>query len=172
MVSPRSRGLRGLGFPGCRQQKGEPFPFRDPSQPQEPYHLDAEIPLDETASLLFYTFKGTPIVQVVRRQPQSKNPRTHGPSVIAPLLWLGLIARDLWTRLKKGSGCSAINIALTYSLVRRLLGLIQPSKRVPRSLAAPRQPERTSGVVERPFYIPTSLPEAAREALSLVKRIG
>jgi hypothetical protein len=83
-------GLAGSGAPSRSYQLTR---FKTPSQAQEPYHLDAEIPLDETARLLFFTFNGTPIVQVVRRKPKPKNPKTHGPSVFAPFFWLGLIAR-------------------------------------------------------------------------------
>lgn len=143
-----------------------------PSKHQDPNHQDYELPLDETASLLFYTFKGTPIVQVVRREPKPTNPRTLKPSVIAPFLWLGLIARA------KRAGYSIVKgILLSFGgrcryPARRLLSSYHRLNCNPRSLAAFSLPERTSRAHRRPFYILSSLLVAAREAMSLGRRIG
>ena len=146
--------------------------FITPSKNQDPYHLDYELPLDESRSLLFFTFNGTPIVQVVRREPQSKNPRTHEPSSFTPFRLLGLIARAMRAGYCVGSrqlltfcGCGRYPARRLSSSYHRLNSHL-------RSLAAHSLPERTSGVVRRPFHILTPLPEATREAMSLGKRIG
>ncbi len=146
--------------------------FRDPSKNQDPYHLDYELPLDESRSLLFFTFNGTPIVQVVRREPQSKNPRTHEPSSFTPFRLLGLIARAM-----RAGYCIVKGLCQTFCgcppyPARRLLLSYHRLNSHHRSLAAHSLPERTSGVVRRPFHILTPLPEATREAMSLGKRIG
>jgi hypothetical protein len=143
-----------------------------PSKNQDPYHLDYELPLDESRSLLFFTFNGTPIVQVVRREPQSKNPRTHEPSSFTPFRLLGLIARAM-----RAGYCVGSRQLLTFCgcgryPARRLLLSHHRLNRNLRSLAAHSLPERTSGVVRRPFHILTPLLVAAREAMSLGRRIG
>ncbi len=146
--------------------------FKTPTKNQDGYHQDYELPLDESRSLLFFTFNGTPIVQVVRREPKPTNPRTLEPSVLSPFYWLGLIARAMragyW--IVKGNllafgGCGRYP-------ARRLLLSYHRLNSHHRSLAAHSLPERTSGVVRRPFHILTPLPEATREAMSLGKRIG
>ncbi len=146
--------------------------FKTPTKHQEPYHLDYELPLDESRSLLFFTFNGTPIVQVVRREPQSNNPRNHQPSVLSLFYWLGLFARAM-----RAGYCIAIGLCQTFCgcgryPARRLLLSYHRLKCNLGSLAALRLPERTSGVVRRPFHILTSLLVAAREAMSLGRRIG
>ncbi len=172
MWLPLSRVVFGLaGSRGSRTNCQLPI-LRPPSKNQDPIQLDYELPLDESRSLSFFTFNGTPIVQVVRREPTPKNPRTHEPSVISPFFWLGLIARVLragyW--IVKGNllafgGCGRYP-------ARRLSSSYHQLNSHLRSLAAHSLPERTSGVVRRPFHILTSLPEATREAMSLGKRIG
>lgn len=171
-MATRNRVFNGLGFPESRKQNGKPFPISHPSKPQEPYHQDDELPLDESASLLFSTFNGTPIVQVVSREPKPTNPRTLEPSVIAPFLWLGLIARVMRAGygLVKGL-CQAFCGCGRYPARRLLLSYHQLNCSLG-SLAALRLPERTNRVVRRPFHILTSLLVAAREAMSLGKRIG
>ncbi len=172
MPDPRNRILVSEASQSLAAKVDASTRFRPPTKNQDPYHLDYELPLDESRSLLFFTFNGTPIVQVARREPQTKNPRTHEPSVISPFFWLGLIARVLragyW--IVKGNllafgGCGrypARRLLLSYHRLNRNL----------RSLAAHSLPERTSGVVRRPFHILTPLLVAAREAMSLGRRIG
>ncbi len=172
MPDPRNRILVSEASQSLAAKVDASTRFRPPTKNQDPYHLDYELPLDESRSLLFFTFNGTPIVQVARREPQTKNPRTHEPSVISPFFWLGLIARVLRAGYCVGSrqlltfcGCSrypARRLLLSYHRLNRNL----------RSLAAHSLPERTSGVVRRPFHILTPLLVAAREAMSLGRRIG
>ncbi len=157
---------------GCGQQKLGISHFRPPTKHQDPYHQDYELPLNESASLLFFTLNGTPIVQVVSREPKPTNPRNHQPSVISPFFLLGLIARAMRAGYCVVKGlCQDFCGCGRYPARRLLLSDHQLYCNL-RSLAAPRLPERTSGVVRRPFLILTPLPEAAREALFLGRRIG
>ncbi|GAI77878.1 unnamed protein product, partial [marine sediment metagenome] len=55
-------------------QKPTYYSFTDPTKPQEPERQVYELPLNESASLLFSTFNGTPYVLVVRRKPKPTNP--------------------------------------------------------------------------------------------------
>ncbi len=172
MPRPRGRDIRSLSLRGLPTVNSATTHFRDPSKNQDGYHQDYELPLDESRSLLFFTFNGTPIVQVVSRQPQSKNPRTLKPSVLSPFYWLGLIARAM-----RAGYCVGSRQLLTFCgcgryPARRLLLSHHRLNCNLRSLAALRLPERTSGVVRRPFHILTSLFVAAREAMSLGRRIG
>ncbi len=172
MWLPLSRVVFGLaGSRGSRTNCQLPI-LSPPTKNQDPYHLDYELPLDGSRSLLFFTFNGTPIVQVVRREPKPKNPRTHRPSVISLFLWLGLIARELRARLKNPRCSVPLRLADTHNLARFFLPSPGQSNRVLRSLAAHSLPRRTSGVIRRPFHILTSLLVAAREAMSLGRRIG
>ncbi|MBA7567622.1 hypothetical protein ES708_09337 [subsurface metagenome] len=167
-----NRGL-GSGLPSkAGIAKGRPLPHIPPSKPQEPERQVFELPLNETTSLLFSTFNGTPYVLVVRRKPQSDNPRNHQPSVLSTSFQLGRIARAMRAGycIVKGN-LLALSGGSRYPARRLLLSYHQLNRNL-RSLAALRQSIRTSGVVKRPIHILTSLPSAAREALSLVKRIG
>ncbi|MBA7541661.1 hypothetical protein ES705_33977 [subsurface metagenome] len=134
--------------------------FRDPSKNQDGYHQDYELPLDESRSLLFFTFNGTPIVQVVRREPQSKNPRTLKPSVLSPFYWLGLIARAMRAGYCVGSrqlltfcGCGR------YPARRLLLSPHRPSHII-RSKAHQTHLERNTWFIDRPTYRRLPKPEA------------
>lgn len=146
--------------------------FKTPTKPQEPERQVYKLPLDETTSLLFSTFKGTPYVLVVRRKPKPTNPGTLEPSTRPPFYQLGLIARAM-----RAGYCATKSFLLSLGgdnryPARFFLSLPKLFNRVLRSLAAPSQSERTSGVVRRPLHIHTPLPEAARETKPLVKRIG
>ena len=172
MVPLRNRRLDA----GCAErfahEKLSVSAFRDPSKHQEPERQVFELPLNETTSLLFSTFNGTPYVLVVRRKPQSETPSNHQPSVLSPFFQLGLIARAM-----RAGYCIVKGNLLAFGgsgryPARFFLSSYHRLNRNLRSLAALRQSIRTSGVVKRPIHILTSLPSAAREALSLVKRIG
>jgi len=172
MVKPLSRRTEVRVPSGCVQQRlGIPL-FKTPSKNQDGYHQDYELPLDESRSLSFFTFNGTPIVQVVRREPQSNNPRTLEPSVLSPFYWLGLIARAMRAGYCVVKGLCQPFCGCGRYPARRLSSSYHRLNSHLRSLAAHSLPERTSGVVRRPFHILTSLPEATREAMSLGKRIG
>ncbi len=153
-------------------QQGGLSHLRPPSQAQEPYHLDYELPLGESHTLLFASFNGTPIVRVVSCQPKPTNPRTTGLSGIAPFFWLGLLARAKRVAFWQAGGSLTHHLARTRDVARFFLSSPQPSNRVYRSLAVLRQLEITNTAIRRPFHILTSLYVAAREALSLSRRIG
>jgi len=171
-VSPRSRTSSLASQEGASSKILGRLAFLHPSQHQDPYPQDYELPLDESRSLLFCTFNGTPIVMVVRRQPQAKNPRTHQPSVVSPFPWLGLIARAKRAGYCVVKGCLLCCGGRCLYPARRLLLSYHRLNSSLRSLAAHSLPGRTSGVVKRPFHILTSLLVAAREAMSLGKRKG
>ncbi|MBA7576999.1 hypothetical protein ES708_18845 [subsurface metagenome] len=149
------------GFPGDESIRETSVSIlRPPSKNQDPYHLDYELPLDESRSLLFFTFNGTPIVQVVRREPQSKNPRTHEPSSFTPFRLLGLIARAMRAGYCVGSrqlltfcGCGR------YPARRLLLSHHRPSHII-RSKAHQTHLERTTWLIDRPTYRRLPEPEA------------
>ncbi len=146
--------------------------FKTPSKNQDGYHQDYELPLDESRSLLFFTFNGTPIVQVVRREPKPTNPRALKPSGFTPFRLLGLIARAMRAGYCVVAGLSQAFCGCGRYPARRLLLSDHRLNSNLRSLAAHSLPESISGVVRRPFHILTSIIVAAREAMSLGRRIG
>ncbi len=90
-----------------------------------------------------------------------------------PSLPIILTALLSWrARHKKATSCLAIGFFSHCCLARLNQARHRVSDSLHRSLAALCLPEITSGVVERPFYIPTPLLVAAREAMSLDRRIG
>ena len=89
----RSRRFRPRELPNSQNTRA--IPFIAPTKPQEPERQVFALPLNETTSLLFSTFNGTPYVLVVRRKPQSETPSNHQPSVLSPFFQLGLIARAM-----------------------------------------------------------------------------
>lgn len=150
-MSP-NRGVCWYDAEAAAHRSEASYGILDPSQPQNPYHLDAELALDESHTLLFASFNGTPIVQVVRRQPQPTNPRTHEPSGIAPFLWLGLIARAV-----RAGYCVVKGILLSfggrYRYPARFLfqRLHQPSHSI-RSKAYQTHLEHATGLTDRLIY--------------------
>ncbi len=172
MVKPLSRGFE-VRVPSAVNRRSSAFLILEtPTKNQDGYHQDYELPLDESRSLSFFTFNGTPIVQVVRREPKPTNPRTLEPSVLSLFYWLGLFARAM-----RAGYCVVAGLCQTFCgcgryPARRLLLSDHRLNSNLRSLAALRLPGRTSGVVRRPFHILTSLLVAAREAMSLGRRRG
>jgi len=69
--------------------------FRAPSQAHRSDGQDPELPLDDTHSLAFRQIGDFRFVQVVSREPISKNPRPQLAAVIARFPLLGLIARAM-----------------------------------------------------------------------------
>jgi len=147
-----SRGL-GSGLPvNADISNGSLFSFRDPIKNQDPYHQDYELPLDESASLLFFTFNGTPIVQVVSREPTPKNPRLQEPSVIASFLLLGLIARAMRAGYCIVKGLCQNLCGCGRYLARFFLPLSHQPSHSNRSKARQTHLERTTGLFDHPTY--------------------
>jgi len=172
MVSPPSRRSF-LGMPsGCGQQKLGISHFKTPSQAQYSNSQDPEIPLDETHSLVFRQTSQTPYVQVVYRHPNTKTHTSHRHQLTTHLAIIVSAFISWRARLTLAVGNLLADGGRKHSLARLQQARHRILHSFRRSLAAHNLPERTSGVVERPFYILTSLLVAAREALSLSRRIG
>ncbi|MBA7538088.1 hypothetical protein ES705_30362 [subsurface metagenome] len=139
---------------------GSLYSFRDPSKNQDPIHLDYELLLDESRSLLFFTFNGTPIIQVVSRQPQSKNPRTLEPSGLSPFYWLGLIARAMRAGYCVVAGLCQTFCGSDWYLARFFLPSYHQHSHIIRSKAHQTHLERTIWLIDRPTYRRLPEPEA------------
>ena len=160
MPDPRNRILVSEASQSLAAKVDASTRFRPPTKNQDPYHLDYELPLDESRSVLFFTFNGTPIVQVVRREPQSNNPRTLEPSVLSPFYWLGLIARAMRAGYFIAIGlCQTFCGCGRYPARRLLLSHHRPSHII-RSKAHQTHLERTTWLIDRPTYRRLPEPEA------------
>ncbi len=167
-----SRGVSGYDAKGATHRTKASFPFIDPSQPQC-FTLKAPEPAqDGIEGIHFGMLRGTPYVQIIYRRPKPHHRRAFTIGQLAPFPQLGLYARGLRAGLHRAwsalvslmvgvSSPARDNLAISYHLS-------QPS----RSFVTPSLLGRASGVIERLFYILTSLLEAAREAMSLSKRRG
>ncbi len=134
--------------------------LRPPSKNQDGYHQDYELPLDESRSLLFFTFNGTPIVQVVRREPKPTNPRALEPSVFTPFRLLGLIARAM-----RAGYCVVAGLCQTFCgcgryPARFFLSSPHRPSHIIRSKAHQTHLERTTWLIDRPTYRRLPKPEA------------
>ncbi|MBA7567626.1 hypothetical protein ES708_09341 [subsurface metagenome] len=147
-----NRGL-GSGLPSkAGIAKGRPLPHIPPSKPQEPERQVFELPLNETTSLLFSTFNGTPYVLVVRRKPQSDNPRNHQPSVLSTSFQLGRIARAMRATLNKASGCPTHRLTFSQGVARFFLSSYHRLSHSIRSKAHQTHLEANTGLVDHPIY--------------------
>lgn len=172
MPFPLSRRRLRRCFQGCSQDKETPSSFIDPSQAQYSNGEDPELPLDETHSLAFRHIGDFRFVQVVSREPISKNPRPHRPSLLARFPLLGLITRVMRAGYYAGKGYPHPFAHQTRYPARFFLPESQISNRVLSPFTAIGLLERTTMAARRAFHILTSLLEAAREAIPLGKRIG
>lgn len=142
------------------------------SKHQYPYPQDYELPLNESRSLLFSSFNGTPYVLVISREPQPNNPRTLEP-----------LGRALFAWLKQISPSSSYHRSLaalglperTTRVFERLLYRLTPVRRVGYGLIKGELLPfggRCLYPARLLFGLVKSLLVAARDALSLGKRIG
>ncbi len=172
MLNPLNRFERLGARAACNRKVRALGLFRDPSQPQDPLGQDPELPLDETHSLAFRQIGDFRFVQVIYRQPKPHHRRAFTISQLAPIHQPGLYARGLraglhraWLAFRSARGAmpgpARVNLITSHQPN-------QPSQ----SFVTHSLPERASRVIERLFHILTPLLEAAREAMSLAKRIG
>lgn len=149
------RVVGGLPFKGGISS-GSLYPFRDPSQAQATNGEDPELPLDDTHSLAFRQIGDFRFVQVVSREPISKNPRTHRPSGKARFPLLGLIARVVRAGYYPGRGYPHPFAWHGVYPARFYLPESQISNRVLSPTTAIRLLERTAMVASRAFHFLTS----------------
>ncbi len=160
MVSVASRRVAS-GLPvNADMTNGSLDSIIDPSKNQDPIHLDYELPLDESRSLLFFTFNGTPIVQVVRREPKPKNPRALEPSGFTPFRLLGLIARAMRAGYCVVAGLSQAFCGSGRYPARFFLSSPHRPSHIIRSKAHQTHLERTTWLIDRPTYRRLPKPEA------------
>ncbi|GAJ21410.1 unnamed protein product, partial [marine sediment metagenome] len=146
--------------------------FRDPSQAQSTNGRDPELPLDDTHNLAFRQIGDFRFVQVVSREPIPELSSPLEPSVRAPLPLPGLIARAMRAGYYAVKGLPHPFDRQTRYPARFFFPESQISNRVLSPFTAIALLKRTTMAARRAFHILTSLPVAAREALSLGKRIG
>lgn len=119
--------------------------LRPPSLPQDPRRQRYELPLSEARSLLLTTFNGTPIVQIVKRQPQTNNPGSHRPSPINRLV-SSLAALLSWrATLKKAVSFLTESAARTRSVARLTISLTPFHSHARNSKARQTHLEATTG---------------------------
>ncbi len=160
MPRPLSREVK-VGLPSAVNRRSSAFLILEtPSKNQDGYHQDYELPLDESRSLLFFTFNGTPIVQVVRREPKPKNPRTLEPSVLSPFYWLGLIARAMRAGYCVVKGLCQPFCGCGRYPARFFLSSPHRPSHIIRSKAHQTHLERTTWLIDRPTYRRLPKPEA------------
>ena len=169
--TPRSRVTKLVSPRAANSNNSAIRHFIDPSQPQDPLGQDPELPLDETHSLAFRQIGDFRFVQVIYRQPKPHHRRAFTISQLAPIHQPGLYARGLRAGLHRAwlAFRSARDSVPGPARVNRITSRQpnQPSQ----SFVTHSLPERASRVIERLFHILTPLLEAAREAMSLAKRI-
>jgi len=134
--------------------------FKTPSQAPEPYHQDYELPLGESASLLFASFNGTPIVRVLYRQPEPTLPKTSAIAQLALLSLLGLTARAMRVAFWRARGSLTYYLARTRDATRFFLSACHHHSHSFRSKAHQTHSEQATGLFDSPTYRRLPKPKA------------